>query len=82
MTIRKIVSKINILNFFFGIIVCGMLSFVILLGMIAHQQLTQDDSHCGVKIDCEVSIAPSPFNRYMPYPSLKNSPIHPQRRNR
>ena len=81
MTIRKIVSKINILNFFFGIIVCGMLSFGILLVMV-HVALQQDDGHCGVKIDCEVSIAPSPFNRYMPYPSLKNSPIHPQRRNR
>ena len=76
MTIRKIVSII-------GIIVCGMLSIGILMVLIlVHLALTQDDSHCGVKIDCEVSIAPSPFNRYMPYPALKNSPIHPQRRNR
>ena len=65
MTIRKIVSKINILNFFFGIIVCGMISLVILLGMIAHQQLTQDDSHCGEK-NGEVSCSDFPVHSIPP----------------
>ena len=59
MTIRKLVSIINILNYFFGIIVCGMISLVILLGYEVHQQLTQDDSHCGEKWD-EVSSSDFP----------------------
>ena len=66
MTIRKLVSIINILNYFFGIIVCGMISLVILLGMLAHQQLTQDDSHCGYKIGSNVSRSDFPVHSIPP----------------
>ena len=63
MTIRKLVS---ILNYFFGIIVCGMLlhGYFVVIFLLQGEQ--DNWGHCGVKIGEEVSRSDFPVHSIPP----------------